>query len=53
MINPIPSTTVQKLVVGQQRNRLKNGTKRGNSDVPRFRHKDIFKLFHLKLKMLL
>ena len=34
MIDPVPSATVQKLVVGQQRNRLK-ATKRGNSDVPK------------------
>ena len=32
MVEPVPSTTVQKLVVVQQSNMLQK-TKRGNSDV--------------------
>ena len=42
MIEPVPSTAVQKLVVGQQSNRLKKRSKKRNSDIPRFQYKDIF-----------
>lgn len=46
---PVTSTTAQKLVLGQQNNRLKE---RGNSEVPRFQYKVIV-LFHIKMKKFL
>ena len=50
MIDPAPSRTVEKLVLGKRSSRLKNRTKRGNSDIPRFQYK-ITVLFNLELKM--
>ena len=54
MIEFVPSTICQKLVVGQQSNsfKKKNKTKRRNSDVPRFECRVTF-LFNTKLKMFL
>ena len=49
MIEPVPSNIAQKLVVGQQSNKLKMWKKWGNSDISRFKYK-VVAIFHKKTK---